>query len=112
MEKMRQDITRIQRATDVSRSTSIDRHQQASVDSRLHASIDNRFPASVDDNPPHSHTVKSQPDFCTRGEIDQLVEGIYRALETTEEKLDGRCDDIYFPMDLDISALNSKIEAI
>ncbi|KAF3596510.1 hypothetical protein DY000_02020859 [Brassica cretica] len=46
------------------------------------------------------------------GEIDQLVEGIYRALETTEERLDGRCDDIYFPMDLSISALTSKIEAI
>ncbi|KAF3539794.1 hypothetical protein F2Q69_00024213 [Brassica cretica] len=34
------------------------------------------------------------------------------ALETTEERLDGRCDDIYFPMDLNISALTSKIEAI
>ncbi|KAF3584826.1 hypothetical protein F2Q69_00029067 [Brassica cretica] len=34
------------------------------------------------------------------------------SLETTEERLDGRCDDIYFPMDLSISALTSKIEAI
>ncbi|KAF3591094.1 hypothetical protein DY000_02021041 [Brassica cretica] len=42
----------------------------------------------------------------------QLVEGIYRALETIEERLDKRCDDIYFPMDLGISALTSKIEAI
>ena len=56
--------------------------------------------------------MKSQPDFHTRGEIDQLVEGIYRALETTEERLDRRCDDIYFPMDLSISAFTSKIEAI
>ncbi|KAF3488428.1 hypothetical protein F2Q69_00052517 [Brassica cretica] len=72
MEDMRQDIARIQRANDVSRSISIDRHRQASVDSRLHASIDNRLPASVDDNPPHSHTMKSQPDFHTRGEKDQL----------------------------------------
>ncbi|KAF3490367.1 hypothetical protein F2Q69_00053639 [Brassica cretica] len=45
-------------------------------------------------------------------EIDQLVEGIYRALETTEERLDSRCDDIYFPMDLTICALTSNIEAI
>ena len=112
MEAMRQDIAIIQRATDVSCSTSIDRHHHASIDSRLHASIDNRFPASVDDNPPHSHTVKSQPDFCTRGEIDQLVEGIYRALETTEERLDRKGDDIYFAMDLSISAFTSKIEAI
>ncbi|KAF2567017.1 hypothetical protein F2Q68_00024561 [Brassica cretica] len=56
--------------------------------------------------------MKSQPDFHTRQEIDQLVEGIYRALETIEERLDGRCDDIYFPMDLSISALTSKVEAI
>ncbi|KAF3551928.1 hypothetical protein DY000_02009821 [Brassica cretica] len=87
-------------------------HRHASIDSRLHASIDNRFPASVDDNPPHSHTMKSQPDFHTRREIDQLVDGIYRALETTEERLDRRCDDIYFPMDLSISALSFRIEAI
>jgi len=112
MEAMRQNIARIQRATDVSRSTSIDRHRQASIDSRLHASIDNRLPASVDDNPPHSHTMKSQPDFHTREEIDKLVEGIYRVLETTEERLDSRCDYIYFTKDLSISALTSKIEAI
>ena len=56
--------------------------------------------------------MKSQPDFHTRAEIDQLVEEIYRTLETTEERLDRRCDDIYFPMDLSISALTSKIEAI
>ncbi|KAF3586979.1 hypothetical protein F2Q69_00029453 [Brassica cretica] len=104
MEEMRQDIARIQRATDVSWSTSIDRHQPALIDDRL--------PASVDENPPHSHTMKSQPDFHTREEIDQLVEGIYRALETTEDRLDRICDDIYFPMDLSINALTSNIEAI
>ncbi|KAF3548485.1 hypothetical protein DY000_02006662 [Brassica cretica] len=70
------------------------------------------FSASIDDSPPRPHTMKSQKDFHSREEIDQLVEGIYRALETTEERLDGRCDDIYFPMDLSISALTSKIEAI
>ncbi|KAF2574509.1 hypothetical protein F2Q70_00003773 [Brassica cretica] len=56
--------------------------------------------------------MKSQPYLHTREDIDQLVEGIYRALETTEERLDGRCDDIYFPMDLSINALISKVEAI
>ncbi|KAF3586690.1 hypothetical protein F2Q69_00027885 [Brassica cretica] len=56
--------------------------------------------------------MNSQPDFHTSEEIDQLVEGIYRALETTEERLDRGCDDIYFPMNLTISALTSKIEAI
>ncbi|KAF3547116.1 hypothetical protein DY000_02007739 [Brassica cretica] len=80
MEEMKQDIARIQHATDVVRSSSIDRYQQTSID--------------------------------VREEIDQLVEGIYRTLETTKERLHGRCDDIYFTMDLNISALTSKIEAI
>ncbi|KAF3541685.1 hypothetical protein F2Q69_00021941 [Brassica cretica] len=102
MEEMKQDIAIIQRATDFARPTSIDKC--------LHTSIDNHIPASVDDNPPHPHLIKSQPDFHTRAEIDQIVEGIYRALESTKERLDGRCDDIYFPMDLSISALTSKIE--
>ncbi|KAF3576854.1 hypothetical protein DY000_02030905 [Brassica cretica] len=112
MEEMKQDIARIQSTTDVARPTSIDNHLHTSIDSRLGTSIDNRIPASVDTNPPHPHSIKSQPDFHTRAEIDQIVEGIYRALESTEERLDGRCDDIYFPMDLSISALTSKIEAI
>lgn len=57
--------------------------------------------------------MKSQQDFHTREKIDQLVEEIYRALETTKKKgFDRRCDDIYFPMVLTISVLTSKIEAI
>ncbi|KAF2617660.1 hypothetical protein F2Q68_00039315 [Brassica cretica] len=56
--------------------------------------------------------MKSQPDFHTRAEIDQLVEEIYRTLETTEERLDRRYNDIYFLMDLSMSSLTSKIEAI
>ncbi|KAF3554333.1 hypothetical protein F2Q69_00012636 [Brassica cretica] len=112
MEEMKQDIARIQHATDVAQSSSIDRDQHTSVNVRQHTSIDNQMPTSVDDNPPRLHMMKSQENFHTREEIDLLVEGIYRALETTEERLDGRCDDIYFPMDLDISALTSKIEAI
>ncbi|KAF3567405.1 hypothetical protein DY000_02017153 [Brassica cretica] len=80
--------------------------------SRLPTSIDQRSPASVDNSPPHSPPMKSQQDFHIREEIDQLVAEICRALDTTEERLDGRCDDIYFPMDFSISALTSKIEAI
>ena len=41
-----------------------------------------------------------------------MVEEIYRTLETTEERLDKICDDIYFPMDLSMSALTSQTEAI
>ncbi|KAF2580835.1 hypothetical protein F2Q68_00004530 [Brassica cretica] len=45
-------------------------------------------------------------------EIDQLTEEIYRTLESAEERLDRRCDKIYFPMDLTMSSLTSQIEAI
>ncbi|KAF3559904.1 hypothetical protein F2Q69_00014020 [Brassica cretica] len=120
MEEMKKDIARIQNATDTARPPSINRGQPQSIDSRQspsldrhhHASIDNCLAASIDTNPPHPHTMKSQPDFHTREEIDQLVEEIYRALESTEERFDGRCDDIYFPLDLTIGALTSKVEAI
>ncbi|KAF3489940.1 hypothetical protein F2Q69_00052884 [Brassica cretica] len=120
MEEMKQDIARIQHATDVARPPSIDRRRPPSIDNRQppsidrhhRTSIDNPMPASINDSPPCPHTMKSQKDFHTREEIDQLIEGIYRALETTEERLDGRCDDINFPTDLSISALTSKIEAI
>ncbi|KAF2565909.1 hypothetical protein F2Q68_00025326 [Brassica cretica] len=78
MEEMRQDIARIQQATEASRQTSIDRGQHASINCRLPTSIDQRLPASID----------------------------------IKERLDERCDDIYFPMDLSISALTSKIEAM
>ncbi|KAF2589798.1 hypothetical protein F2Q70_00038542 [Brassica cretica] len=83
MEEMRYDIAKIQRATDVSRPTSIDRSQQASIDSHLPKSINHRLSASVDHSPPHSYTMKSQQDLHTKEEIDPLVEGIYKALETT-----------------------------
>ncbi|KAF3555025.1 hypothetical protein F2Q69_00014018 [Brassica cretica] len=94
-------------------STSIDRQKTTPIDrNRQSPSLARRHHTSIDTNPPHSHTKKSQLNFHTREELDQLVEGIYRALETTEERLDGRCDDIYFPMDLTIGALTSKVEAI
>ncbi|KAF3544696.1 hypothetical protein DY000_02007469 [Brassica cretica] len=112
MKEMKKDIARIQNATDVARPPSIDSSQSPSIDRHHHTSIDNHFAVSIDSNPSRPHTMKSQPNFHTREEIDQLVEGIYRALETTEERLDGRCDDIYFPMDLTISALTSKVKAI
>nr|VDD45020.1 unnamed protein product [Brassica oleracea] len=98
MEEMRQDIAKIQtqRAAEATAPASIDRHHST----------------SIEDDLTHSNPMKSQPDSYTRVEIDQLVERIYRTLETTEERLDRRCDDIYFPMDLTMSSLTSQIEAI
>ncbi|KAF3538107.1 hypothetical protein F2Q69_00022169 [Brassica cretica] len=109
---MKQDLARIQNATDVARSSSFNKDQHTSINVHQRTSIDNQMTTSVDNDPPHPHTMNSQQNFHTREEINQLVEEIYRALETTEERLDGRCDDIYFPMDLSISALTSKIEAM
>ncbi|KAF2578772.1 hypothetical protein F2Q68_00005439 [Brassica cretica] len=88
MEEMKQDIARIQSAPDVARPTSIDSHLHTSIDSGLRTSIDNRISASVDANPPHPHSIKSQQDFHTSAEIDHIVEGIHRALESTKERLD------------------------
>nr|VDD45008.1 unnamed protein product [Brassica oleracea] len=98
MEEMRQDIARIQ--------------TQRAAEATAPASIDRHLSTSIDDDPPQPHPMKSQPDSYTRAEIDQLVEEIYRTLGTTEERLDKRCDDIYFPMDLTINSLTSQIEAI
>ncbi|KAF3567351.1 hypothetical protein DY000_02016043 [Brassica cretica] len=92
MEEMKQDIARIQNATGTNRPQSIDIRQSPLLDIHHHTSIDNRLAASIDTNPPRPHKIK--------------------ALETTEERLDGRCDYIYFPKDLTISALTSKVEAI
>ncbi|KAF3594042.1 hypothetical protein DY000_02021589 [Brassica cretica] len=97
--------TRFSQSIDTRHQQSIDKLPQQSIDINNTTSINNRLAASIDTNPPRPNTIKSQSDFHNREEIDQLVEGIYRALETTEERLDGRCDDIYFPMDLTISAL-------
>ncbi|KAF3561239.1 hypothetical protein DY000_02016226 [Brassica cretica] len=73
MEEMKQDIARIQNATNVARPPSINRRQPQSIDSRQspsldrhhHVSTDNRLAASIDTNPPCPHTMKSQPDFHT-----------------------------------------------
>ncbi|KAF2558203.1 hypothetical protein F2Q68_00016438 [Brassica cretica] len=98
MEEVSQDIAKIQtqRAAEATAPASIDRHHST----------------SIEDDLTHSNPMKSQPDSYTRVEIDQLVKGIYKTLETTEERLDRRCDDIYFSMDLTMSSLTSQIEAI
>ncbi|KAF3570722.1 hypothetical protein F2Q69_00059021 [Brassica cretica] len=96
MEEMRQDIAKIQCTADKHRSPSINIHHPESID-RQHST-------SIDDDPKNSHPMKAQPDFHTRAEIVQLVEEIYRSLETTEERIDRRCVDIYFPMDLSITS--------
>ncbi|KAF2545699.1 hypothetical protein F2Q70_00021528 [Brassica cretica] len=73
MEEMKQDIARIQHAADVARPPSINRRRPPSIDRHHHSSIDNHMSASINDSPPRPHTKKSQKDFHTREEIDQLA---------------------------------------
>ncbi|KAG5377578.1 hypothetical protein IGI04_025420 [Brassica rapa subsp. trilocularis] len=40
-------------------------------------------------------------------EVDKITFKIYTAIDTMEERLDKRCDDIYFPFDNRISGLDS-----
>ncbi|KAF3600916.1 hypothetical protein F2Q69_00037119 [Brassica cretica] len=75
MKEMRQDVARIQQATDGSRHISFDGRQHVSIDSRLPISIDQRLPASVDNNPPHSPPVKSPQDFHQRRDRSVAIQG-------------------------------------
>ncbi|KAF2592740.1 hypothetical protein F2Q70_00043249 [Brassica cretica] len=106
MEEMRQDIAIIQTQRAAKATT------PASIDINLPTSIDRDIPTSIDDDPSPSNLMKSQPDSYTRAEIDQIVEEIYRTLGAVDERLDKRCDDIYFPWDITISSLTSQTEAM
>ncbi|KAG5373670.1 hypothetical protein IGI04_043010, partial [Brassica rapa subsp. trilocularis] len=43
----------------------------------------------------------------TAAEVDKITSKIYTAIDTMEERLDKRCDDIYFPFDNRIGGLDS-----
>ncbi|KAF3609289.1 hypothetical protein DY000_02048000 [Brassica cretica] len=46
----------------------------------------------------------------TAAEVDKITSKIYTAIDNMEERLDKRCDDIYFPFDNKISGLDSHTE--
>ncbi|KAG5378157.1 hypothetical protein IGI04_025999 [Brassica rapa subsp. trilocularis] len=46
----------------------------------------------------------------TAAEVDKITSKIYTALDTMEERLDKRCDDIYFSFDNKISGLDNHAE--
>ncbi|WZY94124.1 hypothetical protein YC2023_066453 [Brassica napus] len=52
--------------------------------------------------------VESLP--YTAAEVDKITSKIYTAIDTIDERLDKRCDDIYFPFDNRISGLDSHAE--
>ncbi|KAF3534176.1 hypothetical protein DY000_02040497 [Brassica cretica] len=96
LEEMRQDIATMQtqRATEATTLMSLDRN----------------ISTSIDDDPPPSIPTKPIPDSYTRAELDQIVQAIYGTLGTSEDRLDRRCDDIYFPWKNTITSLTSQTE--
>ncbi|KAF2599779.1 hypothetical protein F2Q68_00009779 [Brassica cretica] len=42
--------------------------------------------------------------------FDQITSKLYKAIDTLEDRLEKRCDDIYFPFDVKISRLDSQSE--
>ncbi|KAG5384493.1 hypothetical protein IGI04_035963 [Brassica rapa subsp. trilocularis] len=46
----------------------------------------------------------------TAAEVDKITSKIYTTLDNMEERLDKRCDDIYFPFDNKISGLDNHAE--
>ena len=95
---MRQDIARMQ--------------TERAAEANTLQSIDINFSTSIDDNPLPSIPTKSIQDSYTRAELDQIVQAIYGTLGASKERLDMRCDDIYFPWNNTISSLTSQIEAM
>ncbi|KAF3598624.1 hypothetical protein F2Q69_00033959 [Brassica cretica] len=67
-------------------------------------SIDRFRRASLDGKKPTEHLP------YTTAEVDQITSKLYTTLDTMEERLEKRCDDIYFPLDVRLSGLDSQAE--
>ena len=59
---------------------------------------------SLDDKKPTEHLP------YTAEAVDQITSKLYQAIDTLEDRLEKRCDDIYFPFDVKISGLDSQSE--
>ncbi|KAF3561604.1 hypothetical protein DY000_02017521 [Brassica cretica] len=67
-------------------------------------SID-RFPrTSLDGKKPTEHLP------YTAADVDQITSKLYTAIDTLEDRLEKRCDGIYFPFDVKFSGLDSQAE--
>ncbi|XP_033132355.1 uncharacterized protein LOC103833572 isoform X1 [Brassica rapa] len=67
-------------------------------------SIDRFRGTSLDDKKPTEHLP------YTAAEVHQITSKLYKAMDTLEDRLEKRCDDIYFPFDVKISGLDSQAE--
>ena len=46
----------------------------------------------------------------TAAEVDQITSKLYTAIDTMQEQLEKRCDDIYFSFDVRLGGLDSQAE--
>ncbi|WZZ34953.1 hypothetical protein YC2023_018354 [Brassica napus] len=60
--------------------------------------------ASLDGKKPTEHLP------YTAAEVDQITSKLYTYIDTMEEQLEKRCDDIYFPFDVRLGGLDSQAE--
>ncbi|KAF2580131.1 hypothetical protein F2Q68_00004709 [Brassica cretica] len=65
-------------------------------------SIDRFRRTSLDGKKPTEHLP------YTVAEVDQITSKLYTAIDTLEDRLEKRCDDIYFPFDVKLSGLDSQ----
>ena len=96
LDEMRQDIARMQ--------------TKRAAEAIALPSIDRNIPTSIDDDPLPILT-KSTPDSYAIAELDHIVQEIYETLGASEDRLDKRCIDIYFPWN-NTSSLTSQTEAM
>ena len=53
-----------------------------------------------------------KPDTCSRAEIDDMVNGIYRAQEMSLDDYYKRLDDVYYPIDDSINRLTVHMDEL
>ncbi|KAF3532317.1 hypothetical protein DY000_02038266 [Brassica cretica] len=100
---LQQDLDTI-RKKDPQPATSIDICTIRSIDSKFAAMEDRFRRASLDGKKPTEHLP------YTTAEVDHITSKLYTALDTMEERLEKRCDDIYFPFDVRLGGLGSQAE--
>uniref|UniRef100_M4FAT5 Uncharacterized protein n=1 Tax=Brassica campestris TaxID=3711 RepID=M4FAT5_BRACM len=67
-------------------------------------SIDRFRRTSLDGKKPTEHLP------YTADAVDQITSKLYKAIDTLEDRLEKRCDEIYFPFDVKIIGLDSQAE--
>ncbi|KAG5384194.1 hypothetical protein IGI04_035664 [Brassica rapa subsp. trilocularis] len=122
IEVLQQDLDTIRKkdqqpatSIDVCTITSLDAKISA-MDDRLHTYDDmhDRFANSFSINRLRGPWINGKNPVellpYTAAEVDKITSKIYTAIDTMEERLDKRCDDIYFPFDSRIGGLDSHAE--